>query len=673
MGRSVRTRLDWAALSDTPLSVLLQLCNDTDDEIARTAARNFQHTEQSLAQLVQHSSARVRIEVACHPNVTVDLLNFLLLDTDASVREEARRRLPHALLLSAPQDIEQRWDEGEGLELLLPSQQTEQHEPNQSASDADAISSEYLPHADNGVRGGSARPTAVALPPAPPTRIDHPAVVDTMAQSTTSTSWEASPSDNLTPNRPTRSMLVDTPTAELTPEGIAESLFELTDEDGRMDQATLFERFAHQRGLVLDAPLEMQLMRTLQHLSAARRISRIIAKPDPSIARMSGILIERRGGRPVPPLPTPPLKQTSADLPTLPVRNKPQKVHSTQLPFVLPMQPELRTVVSPQPVVEQTSGALFEQGTSFSFNIKERLPKLCFGSLQADAVDLSSDVVLPAVSTELNSSLSHITEELTPAPVVAGIYVVEQDVSEPLQPSEEVGADFFWLTPADTVVVEELPSKPLRQPHVPPTLLKPISTPDIEESPDSFGLYLPFIPAQQEFVDEGVNRKTLRQRAEQLAAGLVADYQLELDDVDPLADVFEVTSVGQVKQAVERLLQRGAGIDEITLCFQLKCLWLECPDYNTTWSYRRGMGWSTYQLYDNLSWPLALRFIRGFNGFPHIDEVHYALAFHFERWSRIREYGSHYSFVSYLMTLTDGFEHPFDWDYFGPSHESAAH
>lgn len=127
--------------------------------------------------------------------------------------------------------------------------------------------------------------------------------------------------------------------------------------------------------------------------------------------------------------------------------------------------------------------------------------------------------------------------------------------------------------------------------------------------------------ADQNVIDTDV-AVTPELRAWQAAADVGEKYDLEKCEIDALTEIFVERGISACRVAVERELSSGTTVEELVLADAVKNIWEEYPEFYDEFSTS----------YRTLSWPLALRLIRSFEGYPDIEEIEQLLVRLFEHW-----------------------------------------
>lgn len=149
-------------------------------------------------------------------------------------------------------------------------------------------------------------------------------------------------------------------------------------------------------------------------------------------------------------------------------------------------------------------------------------------------------------------------------------------------------------------------------------------------------------------------------RALALAAELCASHRGWEDAVDLLATVFDQVSIAPTRDAIERELDEGLTPDELALAVQLRDYWSQSDRFSSAWTYTR-RGWWLRPRFINLSWPLSLKIVRGYEGVPDFEEVVLGLERLYDHWRGTVPYEEQYSFLDYLYALTSNASSALEW------------
>ena len=138
-----------------------------------------------------------------------------------------------------------------------------------------------------------------------------------------------------------------------------------------------------------------------------------------------------------------------------------------------------------------------------------------------------------------------------------------------------------------------------------------------------------------------------------LAAHLSVAFPGWEQGLDALVEALDQPVVGPTLQAMRRELSSGLHPEELELALRLREFWSESETFGMSWHHYRS-GWVSRNDWETLSWPLALRLVRSFDGIPEVEEIELFLMDQFDHWRRQPPYVNSYSFSGYLYALTSG-------------------
>lgn len=143
-------------------------------------------------------------------------------------------------------------------------------------------------------------------------------------------------------------------------------------------------------------------------------------------------------------------------------------------------------------------------------------------------------------------------------------------------------------------------------------------------------------------------RVSKNMRAWQIAMKTGQTFGLTSKEILVIAGIFEENGWAAARVAIERELERGATVEELYLAAEAKRIWQEHKEY--------GCGCSTY--YTVLSWPMALRLVRSFSGYPDPEIIEDFFERIFEHWRNshnlIRIFWPFSSYLTYRLGVTKG-------------------
>lgn len=111
-------------------------------------------------------------------------------------------------------------------------------------------------------------------------------------------------------------------------------------------------------------------------------------------------------------------------------------------------------------------------------------------------------------------------------------------------------------------------------------------------------------------------------RARQIAMETGQSFGLTNKEILLISEIFQENGWAATRVAIERELKRGATVDELHLAAEAKRIWQEHNEY--------GCGCRNY--YTMLSWPMALRLVRSFFGYPDSEIIEDFFVRIFEHW-----------------------------------------
>lgn len=124
------------------------------------------------------------------------------------------------------------------------------------------------------------------------------------------------------------------------------------------------------------------------------------------------------------------------------------------------------------------------------------------------------------------------------------------------------------------------------------------------------------------------DRLTRAERALQIAIKIGEEFDWDRDGIKLLAIIFDRYWWSSSQAAMRRAIESGMTPQELILAEEIRQIWYERPEF---WSASNRLG-EIYHQYPLISWPTALKLIRGFNGYPQSEEVEALLDNCLERW-----------------------------------------
>lgn len=157
------------------------------------------------------------------------------------------------------------------------------------------------------------------------------------------------------------------------------------------------------------------------------------------------------------------------------------------------------------------------------------------------------------------------------------------------------------------------------------------------------------LPLREElsFVVQTEGRVSLEHRVHQIALEISESVGWDKAGVTMLVEILSSSRGNKTRQSIEQAIRAGYDSKEIFLAHQLRLSWLEHSEFAVSF---RGHDY----LY--LSWPLALKAVRLFEGYPDLSELECFLEEIYQHWWMREELRHRYpAFQYYLQVRVSGF------------------
>ena len=118
-------------------------------------------------------------------------------------------------------------------------------------------------------------------------------------------------------------------------------------------------------------------------------------------------------------------------------------------------------------------------------------------------------------------------------------------------------------------------------------------------------------------LDEEVfsNRLSKSERAKQIALDVITQHRWDEEALSLLQDIFIQNGWAACKSAIQRQIEAGLTLEELSLAHDIKNYWANSEIY---WIHFR---YQAHASHKNMTWITALKLTRAFNGFPDIYEI----------------------------------------------------
>ncbi len=113
------------------------------------------------------------------------------------------------------------------------------------------------------------------------------------------------------------------------------------------------------------------------------------------------------------------------------------------------------------------------------------------------------------------------------------------------------------------------------------------------------------------------------ERAWQVASAVGEEHALDKNEVEALAEIFVENGWSACRVAIARELTAGTTVEELIIAASVKEVWEEYSEFYDDFSTS----------YRTMSWPLAPKIIRSFEGYPDIEEIEQLLVRLFDHWT----------------------------------------
>jgi len=111
------------------------------------------------------------------------------------------------------------------------------------------------------------------------------------------------------------------------------------------------------------------------------------------------------------------------------------------------------------------------------------------------------------------------------------------------------------------------------------------------------------------------NRLSKSERAKQVALDVITQHRWDREALPLLQDIFIENGWAACKSAIQRRIEAGLTLEELSLAHEIKTYWANSEIY---WIHLR---YQAHASRKNMTWITALKLTRAFNGFPDIYEI----------------------------------------------------
>jgi hypothetical protein len=145
---------------------------------------------------------------------------------------------------------------------------------------------------------------------------------------------------------------------------------------------------------------------------------------------------------------------------------------------------------------------------------------------------------------------------------------------------------------------------------------------------------------------------TRHERARQVAAKIIQDYDWDKEHLPLLEQVFVEYGWAQTRKSIERELNKGLIPEELELALFIRQLWSDSSVFWISFPITSKLYDQTTE-YKTMSWPESLRIIRSFNGLPSQEEIQHFIESTYEDWYCNNNLRRHFkAFIWYLKYRT---------------------
>jgi len=146
--------------------------------------------------------------------------------------------------------------------------------------------------------------------------------------------------------------------------------------------------------------------------------------------------------------------------------------------------------------------------------------------------------------------------------------------------------------------------------------------------------------------------KTTRERAQEVALGLVSEYRLSAEYGPVLTRIFTEYWWGRCKTSMREQLELAVSAKVLDMAREVRELWAEHPEY-----HQNVFNHCRYYGYESLPWRLAIRLVDAYRQYPQFEEIVGFLEFWYGEWdtrySLQRQFSSYYLLIKYIVERSE--------------------